>query len=130
MPSVGAAYPTQLPTDVEQRRKTEGQGRPERDATRVAIVLPGHAGEASGIAPGQSGHRERKAAVVTAIGEGLDHRVPNPRAQSVAVAELVVIVRAAVHQGGEAMADAHLRHALRGPLADLCSQTARGIVLP
>ena len=129
MSSVRAADPAQLPPDIEQRGKTERQGRPERDATRASIVLPGHAGEASGIASGQSGHRERKATVITAIGKGLHHGVPDPRAQSVAVAELVVIVRAAVHERGEAMADAHLRHVLGDALADLSSQAARGIVL-
>src|SRR5205823_6124829 len=81
----------------------------------AAVVLPGKAGEVSGVGPGDAGHREGPAPVGAAIGKGLQQGVLYSRAESPAFAELEVVVRAAVHERGEAVADAHVCRVLRGP---------------
>ena len=85
-------------------------------------MLPGKASEGPGVRSGDARDRERPAPVGAAIGEGLDQRVLDPRAESAAFAELVVGVRAAVHEGGQAVAHTFLGRVLRGPRGDQLSQ--------
>jgi hypothetical protein len=91
-------------------------------------VLEGEAGEAPGVGLGDAGDRERPAPVGAAIGESLEQGVLDSRAESAAFAELEVVVRAAVHERGEAVADAHLHRVLRGPLGEPISQLA--VIVP
>src|SRR5580765_4661052 len=113
---------SQLAADVEQRREAQGQSSANRGAAHTAIVVPGQAGEVPGVCPGDARDLERPAPVGAAIGEGLEQGVLDSRAESLAFAELIMMVRAAVHDGGEAVADAHLRRVLRGPPGEPVSQ--------